>query len=39
MNWAVVVTAGVALFSVGYYAAYARKSYTGPLVEVDPHML
>jgi choline transport protein len=41
MNWAIVVTAGVAVFSIGYYAAYARKSYTGPLVdpEVAPHTL
>jgi choline transport protein len=39
MNWAVVVTSGVALFSVGYYAIFARKSYTGPVVEVDPHTL
>ncbi|KAK7187759.1 hypothetical protein DPSP01_010807 [Paraphaeosphaeria sporulosa] len=36
MNWAVVVTAGVASFSVGYYLLYARKSYSGPKVEVDP---
>lgn len=39
MNWAVVVTGSVALFSVIYYAMYARKSYTGPIVEVDPHGL
>ena len=39
MNWAVVVTGSVAIFSVGYYFAYAKKSYTGPLVEVDPHVL
>jgi len=39
MNWAVVVTAGVALFSIGYYLLYAKKSYAGPVVEVDPHAL
>ncbi|KAF2676400.1 amino acid transporter [Lentithecium fluviatile CBS 122367] len=39
MNWAVVVTGGVAVFSVGYYALFARKSYNGPVVEVDPHTL
>jgi choline transport protein len=33
MNWAVVVTGGVATFSVVYYVLYARKSYTGPVVD------
>lgn len=39
MNWAVVVTAGVASFSVGYYLLYAKKSYNGPVVEVNPHII
>lgn len=39
MNWSVVVTVSVALFSVGYYMIYAKKLYNGPIVEVDPHML
>ena len=39
MNWAVVVTGGVALFSVAYYVAFARKSYTGPIVEIDPQVM
>ncbi|KAJ4313023.1 hypothetical protein N0V94_007150 [Neodidymelliopsis sp. IMI 364377] len=39
MNWAVVVTGAVATFSVVYYVLYARKSYTGPIVEVDPHVM
>jgi choline transport protein len=39
MNWAVLVTGGVGVVSVGYYAAFARKTYTGPVVEVDPHTL
>lgn len=39
MNWAVVVTAGVAFFSIGYYFLNARKSYNGPVVETDPHLL
>lgn len=39
MNWAGVVTGSVALFSVAYYLLYAKKSYTGPIVEVDPHIL
>ncbi len=39
MNWAVVVTGGVATFSVVYYIVYAKKSYTGPIVEIDPHVM
>ena len=39
MNWAGVVTGSVALISVAYYLAFARKSYIGPIVEVDPHTL
>ncbi|KAJ4362981.1 hypothetical protein N0V83_010098 [Neocucurbitaria cava] len=39
MNWAGVVTGSVALFSVAYYLLFAKKSYTGPIVEVDPHVL
>ena len=36
MNWAVVVTAGVAAFSVGYYLLFAKQTYSGPKVEVEP---
>jgi hypothetical protein len=39
MNWAVVVTAGVSLISIGYYYLYANKTYNGPVVEIDPHLL
>ncbi|KAJ4292061.1 hypothetical protein N0V90_009960 [Kalmusia sp. IMI 367209] len=39
MNWAVVVTTGVAVFSIGYYLLYAKKSYNGPVVDIDPHTL
>ncbi|EDU44363.1 PotE Amino acid transporter [Pyrenophora tritici-repentis] len=39
MNWAGVVTGSVALFSVVYYLIFAKKSYAGPIVEVDPHVL
>lgn len=39
MNWAGVVTGSVALFSVVYYIVFAKKSYTGPIIEVDPHVL
>ncbi|KAI2627543.1 amino acid transporter [Hypoxylon sp. NC1633] len=36
MNWAVLVTVVVLLFSVVYYVAWARKVYTGPIIEVRP---
>jgi choline transport protein len=39
MNWAVVVTGSVAVFSVAYYSLFARHSYTGPIVEIDPHVM
>jgi choline transport protein len=39
MNWAGVVTGSVAAFSVVYYLLFANKSYTGPVIEVDPHVL
>lgn len=39
MNWAVVVTGSVSLFSVAYYCVFARKTYAGPIVEVDLHVL
>ncbi|KAF1913212.1 amino acid/polyamine transporter I [Ampelomyces quisqualis] len=38
MNFAVIVTGAVLLFSMAYYFTFARKSYTGPVVEVDPHL-
>lgn len=34
MNYSVVVTGGVLIFSVIYYLIRARKVYTGPVVEV-----
>ncbi|KAI1813828.1 putative GABA permease [Poronia punctata] len=33
-NWAVVVFGGVVSFSVIYYVTWARKIYTGPIVEL-----
>ncbi|EOA83831.1 uncharacterized protein SETTUDRAFT_21180 [Exserohilum turcica Et28A] len=36
MNWAGVVTGAVALFSVLYYWVFAKRTYTGPVVEVEP---
>jgi choline transport protein len=38
MNFAVIVTGAVLLFSMTYYVMFARKSYNGPIVEVDPHL-
>ncbi|PYI05166.1 GABA transporter [Aspergillus sclerotiicarbonarius CBS 121057] len=35
MNWAVVGTAGTSLVSTVYYILWARKEYTGPVVEID----
>ncbi|KAE8856390.1 hypothetical protein PTNB73_09655 [Pyrenophora teres f. teres] len=35
MNWAILVTGAIALLSAVYYAAWARKTYHGPVVEVD----
>lgn len=37
MNWAVLVTGFIMIFSIGYYLLWARKTYTGPIVEVDLH--
>ncbi|KAF2704304.1 amino acid transporter [Pleomassaria siparia CBS 279.74] len=39
MNWAVLVTGFILIFSIGYYLIWAKQSYTGPIVEVDPHTL
>jgi choline transport protein len=38
MNFAVIVTGAVLAFSMAYYFMFAKKSYTGPIVEVDPHL-
>jgi len=35
MNWAILVTGAIALLSAVYYAVWARKTYHGPIVEVD----
>ncbi|KAK7985219.1 hypothetical protein PG996_005540 [Apiospora saccharicola] len=34
MNWAVLVTVVVLLFSTLYYFIWARKSYKGPIIEI-----
>ena len=36
MNYSIVMTVSVVLFAVAYYIVYARKIYTGPIVEVVP---
>lgn len=35
MNWAVLVLGGVLVGSVLYYIGWARKQYTGPIIEVE----
>ncbi|KAI1500853.1 amino acid transporter [Biscogniauxia marginata] len=35
MNYAVLVTGAVLLFSVLYYVVWARKVYTGPIIETE----
>ena len=37
MNYSVLVFGAVILFSVAYYLMVARKTYVGPLVEVEVH--
>ncbi|KAL8807170.1 MAG: hypothetical protein Q9182_000852 [Xanthomendoza sp. 2 TL-2023] len=37
MNWSCLMTGSIMLFAVVYYYAYARKVYTGPVVEVAPY--
>ncbi|ORX91864.1 amino acid/polyamine transporter I [Clohesyomyces aquaticus] len=39
MNYAILVTGSVLLFSIGYYLWGARKTYKGPIVEIDLHRL
>lgn len=34
MNWAVLVTVVVVAWSIVYYFAWARKTYSGPIIEV-----
>jgi choline transport protein len=33
MNWAILVTGFIMIFSIGYYLIWARKIYTGPIVD------
>ncbi|OCK81437.1 amino acid transporter [Lepidopterella palustris CBS 459.81] len=35
MNYSVVMVGAVAAFSVVYYLAWARRTYSGPVIEVD----
>jgi choline transport protein len=35
MNYGVVGTGGVIILSTAYYVCYARKIYTGPVVEIN----
>ena len=35
MNYAVLVTGAIVIFSLTYYLVWARRVYTGPVVEVS----
>ena len=35
MNYSVLVTGAVALFSVVYYLVWAKREYKGPVIEVN----
>lgn len=35
MNWAILVTGAIALFSTTYYLVWARKIYQGPVIETN----
>jgi choline transport protein len=35
MNWAILVTGAIALISAVYYLVWARKTYHGPVVDID----
>lgn len=34
MNYAVLVTAAIVIFSLVYYHVWAKRVYTGPVIEV-----
>jgi len=36
MNWSILVTSFVAIVSTIYYLVWARKTYKGPIIEVQP---
>lgn len=36
MNWSILVTGAIALFSAVYYLIWAKHTYHGPIVEVSP---
>ena len=35
MNYSIVVSAAICIFSLTYYAIWARKEYVGPVVEIS----
>jgi choline transport protein len=39
MNYSILVTGFVAIFSTLYYIFWARKTYDGPIVEVEPEFV
>jgi choline transport protein len=39
MNWSILVTGVLAIFSTVYYLVWGKKTYKGPIVEVEPRYL
>jgi hypothetical protein len=35
MNWSILVTGFITIFSAVYYVVRARHTYKGPIIEVD----
>ncbi|KAI0451669.1 amino acid/polyamine transporter I [Xylaria acuta] len=38
MNWSILVTGVAMVFSTAYYLLWARKVYTGPIIEIAPSL-
>lgn len=39
MNWSILVTGFVAVFSTLYYILWAKRTYKGPIIEVEPRFV
>jgi len=35
MNWSIVITGGVVIWSITYYFIWGKHSYTGPIIETE----
>jgi choline transport protein len=36
MNWSILITGVIAIFSALYYFFWAKRTYEGPVIEVEP---